>query len=734
MEKSSKAFSLHSIGVLILVTAASIAGTSSAAASDHPIALTIVPGRVRAAPGETVEFVITAPRGAAVRAVLQVPARGSRDLPLVPDGDGRFRARVAIPSGTPEGLYLVHAWTGNSGRPDAVGKAALLTGRMVVDFWLPRYVDPARPRDDLAGYLEEFAGIGGNTLIAHALVTPDQAYFPSKIARTTLTPGDPGDLVERVLADADRRGFAVFLSVSWDMTRRAPYAGRMTEIGALMSELYALYAHHPSLAGFYSYQEGSGTYYVPYVREFTARVKRMSPGLLTAVAPFLDDPLLAGYLATVDTLDVVVYQGMVMASYRPDNRKLFPARRVRDFAALGIGAKWLQDKFAIVHVELFSYAEKRMAPEVVAGAPDDIYVQLLGVATAAGSDGIALFAYHPHLYAARGDARVTQSRQAAADGLTMFRRIAAVSGSRPLPLAVYVPYSDWIVERWTASLIPGLDALRAAAVPVDILPYAPPLEESHYPYFPFHHNPEVLARLLAQRQVLLLPDVSGFQQTDSDLIDAYVQQGGIVVAFGPQLPYGRSYDRDTLFGGRETGTRAPKSIRVRAPMGRRLAAGDARTLASAAPLQVWTAGSANVLAEFDDGSPAILANSYGKGLAIAVLLPVPQLSSAFPELLREVLDVALARAGHPLLVDITGLSVQSDVAVAGGPGTRTVALVNYGDQPLAVSVGIDAGSVWVDALTGQSLALDGTGRASLSVPRARERVITQVTPKREPRP
>lgn len=733
MEKSSTACPQHGIGILILLTAALLAGTARAAAADLPGALTIAPGRVRASPGQTVEFVVAAPRETVVRAVLQTPSRGARDLPLVSDANGTWRARVAIRQDDPEGLYLVHAWTGDASRPRAVGKAALLAGRMVVDFWLPRYVDSSRPHEDLAGYLDEFAGIGGNALIAHALITPDRAYFPSTIARTTLTPGHSGDLVDRVLTEADRRGLAVFLSVSWDMTRRAPYAGRMEEIGALMRELYTLYARHPSLAGFYSYQEGSGTYYVPYVREFTARVKQMSPGLLTAVAPFLDDPLLAGYLATVDSLDVVIYQGMVMASYRPDNRKLFPARRVRDFAALGIGAKWLQDKFAIVHVEVFAYAEKRIAPDVIAGAPEDIYAQLLGVATAAGSDGLALFAYHPHLYAARGDARVAPSRRAAAEGVAMFRRIAAVSGSGPLPLAVYVPYSDWIVERWTASLIPGLDALRAAAVPVDILPYAPPLEESHYPYFPFHHNPDVLARLLAERQVLLLPDVSGFQQTDSDLIDAYVKAGGIVVAFGPQIPYGRSYDRDTLFGGRETGTRTPASIRARAPLGDRLAAAHARRLAAAAPLPIWTAGTATVLAEFDDGSPAVLANAYGKGLAIAVLPPAPQLSSAFPELLRGVIDVALAHGGHPPLADITGLSVESDLAVAGRPGSRTVALVNYGEQPLVVSVGIDPGAVWVDAFTRQALAQDGPDRVSLDLPPARERVITQV-PKRERRP
>lgn len=732
MEKISTGRSLRVLGLLLLTAMAPAAAAADAPAPAHPASLAVMPGRVRAQPGDTVDFVVIARRGDAVRAVLHTPARGSTPLSLAPEGDGRFRARVTIPPDAPEGLYLLHAWTGSAERPDAVGKAALLAGRMVVDFWLPRYVDAARPREDLANYLDEFAGIGGNTLIAHALITPDQAYFPSRIARTALTPGDAGDLVERALAEADRRGMAVFLSVSWDMTHPAPYAGRMDEIDALMRELYALYAHHPSLAGFYSYQEGSGTYYVPYVREFTARVKQMHAGLLTAVAPFVDDPLLAGYLSTVDALDVLMYQGMVMASYRPDNRKLFPARRVRDFAALGIGAKRLQDKFAIVHVEVFAYAEKRLAPDLVTGPPDDIYAQILGVATAAGSDGIALFAYHPHLYATRGDTRTARSRQAAADGLAAFRRIAAVSGASPLPLAVYVPYSDWIVERWAVNLVPGLDGLRVAGVPVDILPYVPPLDESQYPYFPFHHNPDVLARLLAHRQVLLLPDVSGFQQTDSDLIDAYVKQGGTIVAFGPQIPYGRTYDRDTLFGGRDTGTRAPRSIRARAASGRGLDAEESRALAASAPLPAWIATHATVLAEFDDGSPAILANAYGKGLAIAILPSVTQLASAFPELLRDAVDAALAHAGHAPLVDIAGLSAASDIAVAGSPGVRTVAIVNYGDVPLTVSIGVAAGAGWVDASSGEALPAAAAGRAVITIPPHRERIVSERARERRP--
>ena len=52
-----------------------------------------------------------------------------------------------------------------------------------------------------------------------------------------------------------------------------------------------------------------------------------------------------------------------MASFRPDNVKRFPLRRVRDLCGVGIGGKWLQDKIAITHTELFGYLENRVSTD-----------------------------------------------------------------------------------------------------------------------------------------------------------------------------------------------------------------------------------------------------------------------------------------------------------------------------------------------------------------------------------
>lgn len=683
--------------------------------------ITVTSSHRRARPGDRVELRLTG--AGEIRASVLVPGEGARELPLERSADGAG-AVIALPEDAPEGLYLVHAWTGPRASPAAVGKRAFLVGRMVLDFFLPAYVDRAAPASDLDAYLDDFRALGGNTIVAHALITPDRAYFPSLLARTDIRRGSPDDLVERALAQADRRGLAVFLSVSWDMTRRTPYSGRMAEITALMDELFDLYAHHPSLAGFYSYQEGSGTYYVPYVRAFTAHARKLHAGLLTAVAPFLDDPLLAGYLSTVETLDVLIYQGMVMASYRPDNRKLFPIRRVRDFAALGIGAKWLQDKFAVVHVELFAYLDKRQKPDVIAGAYEDIYRQILSAATAAASDGIALFAYHSHIHAHRAHPLVQRSREAVRDGLALFRRVTAGISAEPYPLAVYVPYSDWIVERWTQSLVPAFDAFRRAGVAVDILPYAPPIEESHYPYFPFHMNPDVLDRLLQTRRVLVLPDISGFQQTDSDLIGTFLKKGGTVVAFGPQIPMGRSYEREEIFGGRETGTAIRRSIRVPEAFGRRVPAGAERPFPESLSLPAWEAASGRVLAIFDDGSPAALAHRYGEGLAIAVLPPAERLAADFPDLLRDLLGLALEHAAHPPLPDILGLTEASDVAIGRTAEGLGITMVNHDAAAQRIQVVPPAeGGTWLDPVSGTPVQADDRGAAWIAIPPHGARVL-----------
>jgi hypothetical protein len=696
---------------------------SLAHAASGSTAINVSLNRTKPHRGETVEITVQVLQGNTpstdpVQALLLQPLKGTMDLVLqkVLAGDGQYRAEIPIDIKAPEGMYVVHVWTGEAREPTAVGKATFLLGRLVADFFVAPYLDETRPVEDLENYLTEFRDVGGNFLIAHNLITPTKVYYPSKIAQTDVLRGSAGDIVELLLSRADKFGYAVLLSVSWDMTRQSHYQKRMEEIKGITDELYALYKHHPSLAGFYSYQEGSGTYFVPYVREFTEHVKNIDRNLLTACAPHLDDPLLAGYLSTVPELDILIYQTGVMASYRTDNRKKYPFRRVKDFCSLAAGAKRLQNKISINHVELFGYLENRLNPDTAATTYENIYQQILSAATVSNADGISFFTYHAHVHVPlKKYDEVKRSRAAVADGLKAFNLITSKVFRQRNPLTVYFPYSDWIIERWSNNFLPALDAFRALGTPVDVLPYAPPLDESVYPYYPFHMNKDVLARLLKEPTVLVLPNVSGFQQTDSDLIKAFVEQGGAVVAFGPQIPMGRSYERRELFGVDEAGGMPQHTaVVVKEAVGERAKPGSRFALTNT-QLSAWTITQGKVIASFEDNSPAIVANKFGKGIVVSVFSDAPTAVRHFPELIRDVFDYALFSIGAESLVDVVGANENTDVAVGTSPDGFSVAFVNHDSRKVEVEIKpikSQASRVgrWIDIVTGNQIETSGGKR------------------------
>jgi hypothetical protein len=499
---------------------------------------------------------------------------------------------------------------------------------------------------------------------------------------------------------------AVLLSVGWDQTRPSPYAARFAEITALIDELYARYAHHPSMVGFYSWQEGSGTYYAGFVRAFGDHVKERNPTLITACAPHMDDPLLAGYLSGVDSLDVIIYQSGTMASYRPDNRKLYPIRRVKDFCSLGSGAAVLQDKIALSHVELFGYLETRLSDEIVTTRPTNITRQVLSAATVPGADGISLFTYLAHVQAQRRrHPDVDRSRAAAHDALEAFLISTRVSAQRNA-LAVYVPYSDWVIERWTTSFLPALDGFRLLGVPVDVLPWAPRHDESILPYYPIHRNDRVLDRLLATRTVLVMPDVSGLQQTDSDLIAAFVERGGVLLLFGPQLPMGRTYDRRALIGADELPAAPRLALVVQEAAGPRACAGAKLRLDGAWP--AWRPTSARVLARFDDGMAAAFEQRYGRGVVLTVGLDVQSAARQARSLALDVIERALRSAGASLPFVVDGTTVEVDLAASRSDTGTTAAIVNHGMRPLDVVVRAHdsaalRGSTWRDLVSQRRL-------------------------------
>jgi hypothetical protein len=224
-------------------------------------------------------------------------------------------------------------------------------------------------------------------------------------------------------------------------------------------------------------------------------------------------------------------------------------------------------------------------------------------------------------------------------------------------------------------------------------------------------NRDVLSRLLKERTVLVLPNISGFQQTDSDLIKSFVEQGGVIVAFGPQIPMGRSYERDELFGVEEgSDTATHTQVTVRDQIGVRVKPGS-RFALTRLQLPSWTTKKGRPVASFEDGSPAITINTYGQGTVVTILPDALTAAQQMPELVRDVLDYMLSLRGDSPVVDIVGTNENSDLAVAKTATGFRVAIINYnvGDMEVKfypIRAPAKGDSEWKDLVTDKKIGTD----------------------------
>ena len=656
---------------------------SSVKASGQAISISVTPTRVSV--GDTVRITIEAKNDGSLRVEVLVPDKGVLPLKLNSVKPSVYASQFIVTGKDPQGLYAIQAWTGQEARPAAIGKATFLFKKLIGDFCITGIFNPKNPEKDMDKYIQEMKGFGANFLIATSIITPKIVYYKSSICDTNGSSVVDQSYVDDLLKCADKNGISVMLSATWDATRDIPYPDRTKSTEDIIKELYGLYGSHPSLVGFYVDQEGSGIYYAPFVRKLCGYVKQINPGLLTACSPYVDNPLLASYLSVIRNLDVIIYQGMVMASYRPDNRIKFPLRRVKDFGSLSSGAKELQNKIALTHVETFGYGENRLEDLFITGY-NNIYQQILSAATVPDNDGIIMYDYSGSNYNMLNQypqyrKEFIRSRDAVFDGMKAFELIGKASKDRN-QLAVYFPYTDWQEYRWARYYYSALDAFRMMGIPVDVLPYAPPHRESYPPYWPFHENRHVLKRLLKEKEVLVLPSVSGFQATDSDLIKHFVGDGGTIIAFGPRIPMGRTYDRTLLFGIEKTGRRAAHSEIIGQSGLDGKTPHKGKWKLGKVTLPVWRSEGAKIIAEFEDGSPAIAVNTYGKGTVVSILTDAKTAARYFPDLVREVLN----RVGVQRYVDVIGTNQNCDVAVS---KTRTgfiAAVVNHNNTKLHITL------------------------------------------------
>ena len=297
-----------------------------------------------------------------------------------------------------------------------------------------------------------------------------------------------------------------------------------------------------------------------------------------------------------------------MASYRPDNRKLYPLRRVRLRGARR-------------RSEMAAGQDRRHPRRAVwlSGAParsgnprgqlrEDLRPDCERCDCAWGRRHRTLPIIH------------TSGRHEATRGFSAAGRplptVSICSGAQRSigphlnPLAVYFPYSDWIVERWTASILPALDAFRRAHSSLTSS-YAPPIEESVCSLLPALHEPPCSSACCRHGGCWFCR--TSQVSADRQRSHRRLRQARRCRCVRPADPKGRSFERDRLFGGREVGGLTPRGVRVSTGFGRRVSPDGPCTLP--APGQpAWLATTTGrVLATFDDGSPAILANAHVRG-------------------------------------------------------------------------------------------------------------------------
>jgi len=676
--------------IFIFLTHSCQSSTSKNGGEEKTFKIDVSADKFRAKPGEliTVSAAVKTtktPSSLKVSAELFVPREGANklDLQVKDKAKGLYQAQLKLGSEAAEGLYgiTVEAASGSS---RAVGKASFLVGKVIADFYIVSSLPKEDTEKDIADYLSSFLSIGGNMLVIHDIVS-EKAWYPSKISSRAAASGSADDRVGLTLKLADKLGLPSLISVVWDMTREMPYSERMPSTKSILKELWELYGRHPSLLGFYNYQEGSGTYLASQVREFSDAVKAQDEGLLTACAPYIDDPLLAGYLAAIDSLDIVIYQGAVMASFRPDNRKCFPLRRTKDFSALSSGATLIKNKISLSHVELFGYLEKSYAHSYLASYKD-IYGQILSAATCYGPDGIALFTYHYNIHnLSQKIPEAKNSGLAVADGLKAYKLLSQSAARKPSHLALYIPYSDWWCDRWTSCYLPCLDSFRRLGMATDIIPFIPPKGEEILPYYPMSLNKEQLDFLLDRDYVLILPDITGMQDTDSLLLKEFVERGGAALLFGPHVPYGDRFNRTELCGGEENKEASHNWIEVKEAIQARVRQGE-KFVFEPANFSSWSPTIGRAVACFEDGSAAVLINNFGKGAVMTIPVNMPDMVRIAPALVRDIIDFALAQREVKRAFDIIGANEDMDIAMSLLEGEYQLAVINYRDKAVEVKI------------------------------------------------
>ena len=124
-ERKNSVFGTISVAIVLF-------GLATLANSQTPT-ITVTVDRSKIAKGGKVEVTIKSSRDKSIQAVLLQPTIGVISLELHPDPTGASRTTINVDEKSPDGLYVIHAWTGPKEHPTAVGKASFRIGNIVAD-------------------------------------------------------------------------------------------------------------------------------------------------------------------------------------------------------------------------------------------------------------------------------------------------------------------------------------------------------------------------------------------------------------------------------------------------------------------------------------------------------------------------------------------------------------------------------------------------------------------------
>ena len=593
---------------------------------------------------------------------------------LLPLDEHTFTFRVDPED--PKGLYVLTAVVRTKSGQKLIGKRSFLSGAVLADFFRPDKMPAENPAIFVPQYLQSFRALGGNLVIFHPSVGKERPFYESGLTTKRVVPAS--DILELVLRECSRRGIAVLVSICWDRTTEMAHEERLASLCNLAAEIYFRYGSYPAFCGFYLYQKGSNRAFVELVRQVAAFLKRrINPGLLLACSAYVDDPLVAGYLAAVDELDIVVADTALMP-LSDEEQTYYPVRRVADFTRMFATAARTYGKMVIGSVELSalpSLSANRLCSSTV------VRDQLLALAASIPLDGLVLSSYCADVFVRREETAASANEEVLQEALPAFWMVQSLLPQPPV--ALYIPYTTRCSGHLLENALRCADGLRRLGLYHTIAVFAPPKRETLPYWTPTKPNQQQADYLRLHHPVLLLANIARFEGADGEMVANFIAGGGVACFVGPRLARSNCFERASLIGAEKTDTVVTDHIHIATDMGY-LHAGQRVALKNKVKFEALLHKRGVVLGRVDEKHTVAQAVRFGEGVVFATPLALWEENTALFTFLTNLLLEAVFTAGREHILLEHPLPAETEVVCGGKNGKLVVCVVNETDKELPV--------------------------------------------------